>query len=404
MGGLLKTTDRHPALAIKEACLARSGVYLYTYDEMLARGYTPPVKKAVYKEFRPNEVLERCKDKFGLTAVTVEHTPDETSHYNFRNQAVGVVGDNLSIKPMSNGEIGIFGKIAFYTRDGFEYYKQGNRETSADYRSVCVPDESGKYDFILRDIQSVNGVVITSRGRGGPSVRIQDSAAYMVGGITMAGKKGVLSFLGIGRTKDESFKLSKVVLDGVKTLHTLDAAGKERLVGEIMGHVVDLNDGEQKEQLIGAIKDSLNNPLDVAKQEEKVARVIDGLYDACLTLGDAEAQEYLKSLAEGKTQDTTAADDKAKDAKVKDDKTQDTKAADGKTKDSLTTDQMIDAIVAKVNDSVGSLIDVKIKEALGIKEGAKTQDGGTATHTEDGGLDEYIKEEGSFLLDSAFGL
>ena len=217
----VSTRDNHPAIAIKNACLARSGVYYYTYDEMVARGHIPKVKKRLYAEYRPVDVLVRCKDKFAFTAVTKEHTPEETNPENFRMQVSGIVGENIVAEEMPDGNIGLFGNVALYTRDGHEYYAAGNKETSADYKSVVVPDISGQYDYLLRDIISVNGVVLTARGRGGPNVRVKDSANNIIGGGNMSGKKGVLSFLGIGRTKDEGFKLSKVVLDGAKTLHPL---------------------------------------------------------------------------------------------------------------------------------------------------------------------------------------
>jgi len=403
----VRVTDRHPAIAIKDACLARSGVYEYSYDEMIARGYTPAIKKPYYTEYRPAEVIERCKDKFGLTAVTVEHTLDETHEGNFHDQAVGVIGDNLVIKRMPGGdEIGIFGKMAFYTKDGYEYYRSGGKETSADYRSIIKPDATGKYDFVLQDILSVNGVVITQRGRGGADVRVMDAGRNIFGGINMAGRKGVLSFLNVGRSKDASFKMSKVVFDGIKTLHTLDAAGKEKLAGDIMAHVTDLSDGKNKELLIGAVKDSLMNPTDAAKQEEQVSRVIDGLYQACVDNAADVSQEDLAAMAEGKTKDAVKADggkvDAGKETKDGDD------SEDGKeTKDSM--DAIIDKAVAKtaetvlskVTDSIGDMIDKKVAEVLGVKteakDGKKKDDG----RTEDS-ADVITREEGAFLLDSAF--
>ena len=170
-----RVKDKHPALAIKDACLARSGVYVYSYDEMVSRGFTPAVKKSHYTEYRPKEVLARCKDKFAFTAVTKEHTLEETTADNFRMQASGIVGENIFVKDTDDGEVALYGKMAFYTRDAYDYYKEGNKETSADYRSVCMPDKSGQYDFILQDILSVNGVVVTARGRGGPTVRVMDN-------------------------------------------------------------------------------------------------------------------------------------------------------------------------------------------------------------------------------------
>ena len=39
------------ALIVKDAILARSGIYVYSYDEMVRRGHVPETKKEFYKEY-----------------------------------------------------------------------------------------------------------------------------------------------------------------------------------------------------------------------------------------------------------------------------------------------------------------------------------------------------------------
>lgn len=389
-----RAIDRHPALAVKDACLARSGVYQYTYDEMVSRGYKPKTYKPLYTEYRPPEVIKRSMDKFGLTAVTVEHTADETDYTNFHKQAAGIVGDKLRIQEMDGGEVGIFGRMAFYTKDAYEAYQSGVRETSADYHSVCKPDPTGKYDFILEDITSVNGVVLTARGRGGPNVRVQDHGVNILGGINkMAGKSGVLGFLGIGRAKDSEFKLSKVVFDGLRELHTLDGAGKEKLVESIMSHITPLTDGSDKDYLLGAVKDSFENPADVMKQEEKVSSAIDTLYARCTDADAKAAEEILKSVKDSfpdKDKDDDG-DDDDDDAKKK--------GEDKKTKDSATMEELFTKFESKITDSIGSLIDKKVSEALGLKPKEAVKE----KKTQDSLLDDDLREDASFLLKSAFG-
>ncbi len=371
---------------------------------MLARGYKPKVDKPFYTEYRPPEVLERVKDKFAFSAMTVEHTPDESGPENFRRQVSGIIGENIRVEKLASGDTGLFGKAVFYTKDGWEYYNSGNKETSADYRSVCEPDPTGKYDMILRDIISVNGVVLTARGRGGSEVRVLDSAKDILGGFNMAGKKNVLSFLfGGSRAKDDGFKLSSVVLDGAKAYHTLDSAGKETLVADIMGHVTDLGEGQTKELLIGAIKDSLNHPVEALTKKDDVARVIDGLYDAAIAADEKERAEAL-AAAGIQTQDAKPGKKDENDGKAPDgdgDK-DDVKAKE--TKDSApSVDELVDKAMSRITDSIDSLIDKKVKEALGVRD-SKTQDSLDSGQTRDGGLDEMTKAEGAFLLEGAFGI
>jgi len=400
-----RIADRHPALGVKDACLARSGVYNYTYDEMVMRGYTPSIKKPLYSEFRPPEVVARAKDLFAFAAVTKEHTEMETTPENFRLQASGIVGDNIVVKDMPDGNIGLFGKMAFYTKDAWDYYQAGNKETSADYRSVCVPDTTGQYDFILKDILSVNGVVVTARGRGGSAVRVMDSGNMFdrFGGNKMAGKKGVLGFLGIGRSKDTEFKLSKIVMDGIKTLHSLDSAGREKLAGEMMTPVMQLNESADRELLIGAVRDSVEHPVEVLAKEKEVSEFIDSLYTRC---ADSDA----KALEEAVKGVVTKDSDEAKKKKEEDEKKAKEGCDDKKTKDTAPAVEMskfIDDIVEKtakrVGDSIGDMIDKKVSEALGVKPGdGKGKKEAGEGNTQDSIVDEVTREEASFLTSGSW--
>ena len=38
-----RVVDRKPYIEVKDAIVARSGIYKYTYDEVVARGHTPKV-------------------------------------------------------------------------------------------------------------------------------------------------------------------------------------------------------------------------------------------------------------------------------------------------------------------------------------------------------------------------
>jgi hypothetical protein len=411
-----KTRDNHPAIMIKPGILARSGVYLYSYDEMVKRGFTPPVKKEFYKEYRPAHVLVRNKDKFAFSTMTVEHTPDETSPDNFRDQTSGIVGDSIEVVALENGEVALQGRMAFYTQDAVDYYNAGNKETSADYRSKVVLSKNPEYDLELVDIISVNGVVITERGRGGPSVRVMDSAPAknQTGGLKM--KKGVLSTLfGIGRSKDgDSFKLSALLMEKVKAVHTMDAAGVTKAVEDVMAHITTLGDREEREILIGAVTDSFKHPVEVATKEKEVSEMVDKLYTRCR---DADAEELKKTMDASET-DEEAAERKEKEAKEK--LIEAEKLEKGKGDKTQDTAKIVEEAVAKalapvteelkrVKDSIPAAIDAGVAKALGIagekpgekKKGddRKLDDNRVADSASYGNVD----DEAAFLLNGVFG-
>lgn len=373
------TFDGHPAIMVKPAVLARSGVYLYSYDEMVKRGFTPPVKKDFYREYRPAGVLIRAKDKFAFSTVTVEHTDDETGPENFRDpdqRVCGIVGDSVEVTTMDDGEVAIEGNIAIYTKDGEAYYNAGNKQTSADYKSKVVLSKNPAYDLEMVDIISVNGVVLTERGRGGPNVRVKDSTGTgksSIGGLKM--KKGVLGFLGIGRTKDDDkFKLSAVVMENVKKVHTLDAAGIEKAVADVMGHITPLSESENREILIGAVTDSFRHPVEAVAKEKEVSEVIDKLYVKCRT-ADAEA---LKKTMDGLADKEETDEEKAAKAK---------KAADEKDTGTKDTGKLIEEAFEKfstrVADSLPGLVDAAVAKRLGIDTKKDDKDGKKDTKTQD---------------------
>jgi hypothetical protein len=420
--GAVKTRDSHPAIMVKHGILARSGVYLYSYDEMLQRGFKPPVKKDFYREYRPAHVLIRAKDKFAFTTMTVEHTAEETNPKNFRSQASGIIGENIEVTTLDNGEVALSGNIAFYTQDAADYYNAGHKETSADYRSKVVLSKNPEYDLELVEIMSVNGVVLTERGRGGPSVRVTDSARPQnnIGGLKM--KKGVLGFLGIGRAKDEAnFRLSQVVMSAVKQVHTLDAAGVSKSVEDVMSHITCLSESDTREILIGAVRDSFSHPVEAVAKEKEVSDIIDKLYARCRDADDAELKKTMDGLLDKGEDGDDDEDDESKKKKADEAKTKDTativdeskkkKADEAKTKDTAT---IVEEAIAKsvkplqdelkrVNDSISATVDAAVAKALGVSGGKGKDDAkGGDSRTVDGASGN-IAEDAAFLLDGVFG-
>lgn len=405
--------DKHPAILVKDAILARSGIYMYSRDELRAMDITPKDDKLLYKVYRPPNVIVEAKDKFSFAVVTKEHAISDTSPDNFREQADGVVGDHIEVVTLEDGTVGLKGRIAFYTKDVADYFESGNKETSAQYSMCLIPSNDPArdgHDFVMTKIISVNSMAITAHGRGGKNVRVLDSMAAIDknrGSSRM--KSGFLAFLGIGKTKDTGFKFSDTLFGGiekVKALNVADTAGIDKAVEEVMAHVVSLGASEAKEVLMGAVSDCFKNAEVVLSRKNDVAKKVDELYSKCQ---DADAEAVKRILD---ADDKKDGDDKTKkeadggkeddgDGKTK--KEADDGKKDGKSKDSLPKDA--DAVIAaaidkafdKLNEGIDAKIDAAMKRALGVSE---KRVGDSRLNHADNGLE---NEDASYLLRGVFG-
>jgi hypothetical protein len=392
----VKAGDAEGRLAIKDAILARSGIYVYGRDEVLASGLRPPVDRDVYLEYRPASVLVAAKDKFNMVPVPREHPKDDINEHNFHDYASGVTGGPIEVVPLDNGEVGLRGKIAFFTKDAFDYYNSGNKETSASLtkRVVYTEDrDSAGYDWIVRDISSVNHVCITGAGRGGEAVRVLDSAFLARkydGGMGMAKmRSGFLAFLGIGKQKDSGFKFSAALMDSVSKVHSLDEAGLEKEIGGVMGHVTALGDSEERDLLVGAVADCFKHPVEVIAQRDAVAKKIDELYEKCKAL-DSDAVKRLLGSASEETKPEGEKGGGTGEAALKD-------AGDV----NALIDAAVDKAVSKTLGSLDSKIDAAVKKTLGL--GADGSPGGDARHADSAGTDSVTQEDASFLVRGVFG-
>jgi hypothetical protein len=406
----MRAHDKHPAILVKDAILARSGIYLYSRDEIWRMGFTPVEDKPLYKVYRPPHVLVEAKDKFAFAVVTKEHPVDDTSPDNFRDQAEGCVGDDIAVVALEGSNIGLRGKIAFYTQDVADYFERGNKETSAQYglklQESKDPVRDG-YDFVMTEITSVNGLAITARGRGGSSVRVLDSIARnrAAGGYTM--KKGFLAFLGVGKSKDAGFKFSEVLLGSmakVKALDAADTAGIDREVTDVMAYVAALGESEAREVLAGAVADCYKNIEAVLARKDEVSVKLDELYGKCQ---DADTEAVRRILGAGK--DSKAGEDgdakeKEEDGKAAAAKEKDKKDGAGKDARLPDFDTLIGAAVdkafARVNDSIDAKIDAVMKKALGGTAGVKPAVDSRPANAADSGAG---NEDASYLVRGVFG-
>jgi hypothetical protein len=401
--------DKSSKLDEKTAILCRSGIYIYSRDEVLAWGVKPKQDKPYYREYRPAGVLVEAKDKFNMVPVTNLHPASDVDDANFHALVSGVTGGPIEVVALDDGEIGLKGRVAFFTRDSYDAFNAGTKETSAGIekvvREVSGDDDAG-YDFVVEQIKSVNHMAVVPRGRGGVNVRVMDNAAIIdrgIGGTKMAGKMkgGILEFLGIVKAKDENFKFSSALLEGVAKVHSLDEAGLEKEITGLMAHVNTLGDSEAKEVLVGLVCDCFKHPVEVIAAKEKVAAKVDELYVACRDADsavvqrilDAEPAEKKEGAGEGKDEDK----DKDKDGKKKPVNAKDSKPPDIE----AIIESAVQKAVVSATDSFEAKIDAQVKKALGLdaeqKPGDRRPAGSISTD------DAAPGEDVSFLVRGVFG-
>ena len=415
------------AIIVKNAILARSGIYVYSYDEMLKRGYTPEVQKPFYKEYRPASVLVAAKDKFKYAVLTKEHPASITTD-NIKRVIEGVVGGSVEVVTLDNNEIALKGEIAFDTKDGVDYYNAGAKETSAQYRSQVVPVSGEDYDFLLEEITEVQGLALTRQGRGGSSVAVLDSLnsaqadKKSQGDKVMSGMNSILSFLGIGKAPQD--ELSSLVMDSLNGYEGLSETDKKARKEKVNSLLDPLADSPEKKILIGTVSDCFAYPKEVLAKKEEVGKGLTALYARCTEGSAAALQATFDSIKEDKKDEDKEAKDKAdkeakdkadaeakekadKEAKDKADAEAKAKAEEDEkkkkesegTKDSITLDEAgLNLIVSKVADSLKGTIDETVKKHLGIDAGAGAKD------TKDSILPSFSSEESgsSFLLTDMF--
>jgi hypothetical protein len=403
MGIEVVVTDGSSQLAVKDAVLAKSGYYVYSHDEVMKMGIKPTVEKPFYREYRPAGVLVDAKDLFQLIPVTKDHPTVNVDADNFHQFASGTTGGPIDIIPMPDGEVGLRGKIAFHTKDAYDHYISGNRETSAGYDKKLVmsddPDKDG-YDWIMTKITAVNHMAVLPKGRGGKDVRVFDKAPNNNinenGGIKMSvkGKSGFLARLGIGK----QFKFSKVLMDSVAKVSSLDAAGIDKEVASVMAHVNTLGDGDAKEVLVGAVSDCYKNHAEVLQQKDVVSEKIDELYVKCQ---DADAEVVTRILDSGKEDEKD--DGKKDDAGKEKEKEKEVDTNDAAPPDfAVMIDAAVQKSVAAVMDGLHAKIDASIKKAIGVDDKEKKANAADERQV-DAAADAGISEDASFLTRGIFG-
>jgi hypothetical protein len=395
------------AIIVKNAILARSGIYIYSHEEMLRRGHVPEVTKAFYREYRPASVLVAAKDKFKYAVLTKEH-PQSITADNVQQVIEGVVGSNIEVVVLENDEIALKGELAFYTKDAVSYYDTGAKETSAQYISKVSAVTCDDYDYILEEIQEVQGLALTRQGRGGSSVAVLDSLISAgakpeeknIQGDKKMGKS-ILSFFGIGNPPQD--ELSSLVIDSLTGYIGVSDAEKKTRRDKVESLISSLADSKEKNILIDTVKDCFAYPKEVLEKKEEISKGLKSLYNLCAG-SDVTALQATFDSIKSKDSDDEDEDDKkkkedetkdAEEKKKKDDEEAEKKKSEG-TKDSIVLDAAgLEKLITKVTDSLSAKIDETVKKHLGLE---------VKTETKDSILPSFSSEQkdNSFLLNDMF--
>ena len=426
--GMKKTntldSSASPFIVQKDVILCRSGIQIYSYNEVKMALGEPPVKKDFYREYRPASVVVKAQDLCRSLPVTKEHPDTWVTPDNWSSLAGGVLDKEVSVVALdgeSDGEIGIKSNVTFFTRELYDYYIN-NKEVSLGYECkkhfVDNASELG-YDIILDEITTVNHLAITRAGRGGSSVAIIDS---IIGGLKPM-RTGIFAWLKGKKQEDSSVATSfgQKVLASVKNSK---GTTEEEIAGE-MKSVLDsmyvLKDCETKSTLVNVVKDCFNNREKTLENEEELTKTLDSMWNEVHSCGLAEinnalgkasvkdSEEKEESKGEEKTKDSEKekeeskeeSKDSEKEGSKGEEKTEDSEEKEeskGEEKtDSCNKDSssIKDDILSAIKDSIKPLVADAVKEVLGIKENGKAEAKGCVVDNAVNGNE--IRDYSSFL-------
>ena len=421
--GMKKTntldSSASPFIVQKDVILCRSGIQIYSYNEVKMALGEPPVKKDFYREYRPASVVVKAQDLCRSLPVTKEHPDTWVTPDNWSSLAGGVLDKEVSVVALdgeSDGEIGIKSNVTFFTRELYDYYIN-NKEVSLGYECtkhfVDNASELG-YDIILDEITTVNHLAITRAGRGGSSVAIIDS---IIGGLKPM-RTGIFAWLKGKKQEDSSVATSfgQKVLASVKNSK---GTTEEEIAGE-MKSVLDsmsvLKDCEKKNTLVNVVKDCFDNREKTLENEEELTKTLDSMWNEVHSCGLAEidnalgkasvkdSEEKEESKGEEKTEDSekeeSKEEEKTEDSEKEKEKTEDSEKEESKGEektDSCNKDSssIKDDILSAIKDSIKPLVTDAVKEVLGIKENDKAEAKGCVVDNAVNGNE--IRDYSSFL-------
>ena len=384
-----------PYIAIKKCRMLRSGIQLYTRDEVPQEllDELPEAKRnqKIFKVYRrPEAIVKHLKD-FNYIPLANNHPEVDITPDNRKEYEVGRAGGLAGLVTLKDGNVYVENDLIFDDRAAYNEYVNGKRELSIGLQAVWVVSDSPDYDFEVPDFTNVNHVALVTRGRAGHEAKVMDTMAAVsrsidnnfrengTGGFSM----NFLKMLGIGKTKDAAtFCLSKAVMDCAAKLAvkgiTEDEANAE--VKAVMEHVVRLGDSDDRKVLTGMVRDALTGAEELNGADEeakkKVCDALDALYKKCQDADEEKAKVAIEDALKGK--DDPKKDDKGDEGKAK--KDDEGKKEEGKTEDGCgsqkDTAEVVAEAVAKAMDAANldEKIEAAVAKALGIgKEKPKAE-------------------------------
>ena len=337
---VVKDSEASPFIEQKDVILCRSGIQLYSARELsswITEDNKPPKEKAIYKEYRPANVIVKAQKLFQSLPVTKEHPDVWVNPDNWKELAGGVLDKEVTVVALdgeSEGEIGLKSNVTFFTRELHDYYLR-NREVSVGYvcrkHFVDNPEEVG-YDILLDEIVEVNHLAITRAGRGGSSVAVIDS---IIGGLRPM-RTGFFAFLSSKKkavNKDSAISFGNEVLEAVK--NSKGTTGEELAV-EMKG-VLDsmsvLKDCEAKDTLLEVVKDCFDNKEKVMADEKDVVITLDSMWNDINSESLSEIANAFAKLCESRdSEEEKEEPEKAEDKDSEEEKGEEEK--EGESKDS----------------------------------------------------------------------
>lgn len=405
-----------PYIAIKKCRMLRSGIQLYTRDEVPEELLNElPEEKRNQKIFRvyrrPEAIVKHLKD-FNYIPLANNHPDVDITPDNRKEYEVGRAGGLAGLVTLKDGNVYVENDLIFDDRAAYNEYVNGKRELSIGLQAVWKVSDSPDYDFEVPDFTNVNHVALVTRGRAGHEAKVMDTMAAVsrsidnnfrengTGGFGM----NFLKMFGIGKTKDAAtFCLSKAVMDCAAKLAvkgiTEDEANAE--VKAVMENVVRLGDSEDRKVLTGMVRDALvgAEELNGADEEakKKVCDALDALYKKCQDADDEKAKAAVEDALKGKEDP----EDKKDNKKPEDKKDDEGKKEEGKAEDGCgsqkDTSEVVAEAVAKAMDAakLDEKIEAAVAKALGIgkekpeAKGQQTDSMGAGFSAEDLAIDAW---------------
>lgn len=407
-----------PYIAIKKCRMLRSGIQLYTRDEVPQELLNElPEEKRNQKLFRvyrrPEAIVKHLKD-FNYIPLANNHPDVDITPDNRKEYEVGRAGGLAGLVTLKDGNVYVENDLIFDDRAAYNEYVNGKRELSIGLQAVWKVSDSPDYDFEVPDFTNVNHVALVTRGRAGHEAKVMDTMAAVsrsidnnfrengTGGFGM----NFLKMLGIGKNKDAAtFCLSKAVMDCATKLAvkgiTEDEANAE--VKAVMENVVRLGDSDDRKVLTGMVRDALTGAEELNGADEeakkKVCDALDALYKKCQDADEEKAKAAIEDAMKGK--EDPKKDDKGDEGKEKKDdegKKEEDKGANkdgcGSQKD---TAEVVAEAVAKAMDAANldEKIEAAVAKALGIgkekheAKGQQTDSAGAGFSAEDLAIDAW---------------